>query len=827
MRPLASLPNSSSDIPLQNSPAVSDGPNGTGATTPAFEARSHRLSLLSLIGVIAFITGALIFIGVSLLNRADHNRRVQVDLGQVKAQADLISSLEWQAMARGRVTPESLATLHWSESEILRITQALAEGRDRTSQMEALRASCDSYIGYVNRQVALVQAGHLEEASTLDRSAVDPTFQQIQQLVELIGEQQSQAAERTVATSRIGLIAAAILSIVTILTYFRRFNIQRQRTELAFAERAVALKNENRFRILTENSANVILIASPLGQISYVSPSVVTTLGRQEHALVGSNILGWIHPDDVALVQAAIDAVVALKNLSTIEFRLCHVEGPWLDFECTIRNLVHDPEIQGLLFNSREVTEEKRAQAILDFNASHDALTTLPNRVVFMDRLQKTIDRKKRHPEAQGAVLFLDLDDLKTFNDTLGHDAGDKLIREFGQRLRACVRGEDTIARPLGLRITEPSPDTVARIGGDEFIVLLEDVSDPSDAIRVAQRIQAAMNEPFMILGQELFKGVSIGIAFTSDDDDARSLVAKADVAMYRAKVNGKSRYEVYDAKMHAQIARRLDLEKALRHALDGNQFRLYYQPIVSLATGRIAGLEALVRWERPGIGLVPPNEFIPLAEEIGLIVQLGQWVLVEACRQVAQWDRVGYEPGPFMSVNVSARQFAYPAFLDQVKEALRETGIDPHRLKVELTEGTAMDDPERAVEVMLELAELGITLSLDDFGTGYSSLSVLRRFPVKTIKIDRSFVMNIHSNSQVAAIVTTICGLARILCMEVVAEGLENSEQLEKLRSISCDYAQGYLFSQPVPAETISPMLGVNLIGRMETSRVSAVGSN
>ena len=826
MRPLAFPPNSSHSIGSQDASAVTAGPSGAGSATPAAEVRSRRVSQLSLIGVITFITTALIFIGVSLLNRADHNRRVQVDVRQVKADANMISSLEWEAMARRKITPASLAKLHWAESEILHITQALAEGRDRTFQMEGLRATCDSYIGCVNRQIARVQAGQFEEADALDRSAAGPTFQQVQELADLIDEQQSQAAERTVATSRIGLIAAAMISIVTILMYFRRFNMQRQRTEMAFTERAVALKNENWFRILTENSANVILIASPLGLISYVSPSVVATLGRQEPALIGSNVLDWIHPGDGALVQAALAAVVTLKDSSTIEFRLCHVDGRWLDFECAIRNLVDDPDIQGVLFNVREVTEDKRAQAILDFNASHDALTTLPNRVVFMDRLQKTINRKKRHPEATGAVLFLDLDDLKRFNDTLGHDAGDKLIREFGQRLRACVRGEDTVARPLGLRNAEPSPDTVARLGGDEFIVLLEDVSDPSDAIRVAERIQAAMCEPFIIQGQELFKGVSIGIAFTSDDDDARSVVAKADVAMYRAKLNGKSRYEVYDGKMHAQIVRRLDLEKALHQALDRNQFRLYYQPIVSLASGRIAGLEALVRWERPGVGLVPPSEFIPLAEEIGLIVQLGQWVLVEACRQGAQWDRVVSEPGPFMSVNVSARQFAYPAFLDQVKEALRETGIDPRRLKVELTEGTAMDDPERAVEVMLQLAELGITLSLDDFGTGYSSLSVLRRFPVKTIKIDRSFVMNIHTNSQVAAIVTTICGLARILCMEVVAEGVENNDQLEKLRSISCDYAQGYLFSQPVPAEAIAPMLGVDLIARTEVGRPLAAGA-
>ncbi len=514
-----------------------------------------------------------------------------------------------------------------------------------------------------------------------------------------MGGGQGQAAEWSAFTSRIGLVAAALFSTGTILMYFRRFNIQRHRAELALAQRAMA------------------------------------------------------------------------------------------------------------------------------FSAAHDPLTKLPNRVVFMDRLQSVIERRRRHSGGEAAVLFVDLDDLKLVNDGLGHDAGDLLIHEFGKRLRACVRGEDTVARSLDLSF-QADVGTVARLAGDEFIILLEEVRDPSDAIRVAQRIQAVMAEPFVIQEQEVFKGVSIGIAFTSGETNARSVVANADIAMYRAKTNGKSRYEVFDGKMHAQIARRLDLEKALRQAMEGNQFRLQFQPIVSLTTGRIDGLEALVRWERPGVGLVSPGEFIAVAEEIGLIVALGQWVLLEACRQAVSWERDHAGPGPYVSVNVSARQFAYPGFVDQVKDTLSVTGINPHRLKVELTEGTAMEDPERAVDLMLQLAELGVTLSLDDFGTGYSSLSVLRRFPVKTIKIDRSFVTAIHTNSQVAAIVTTIIGLARILCMEVVAEGLENLEQLEKLKSAFCDHAQGYLFSKPLAAEAVPGVLGVNLMTRLEAknSRVVSI---
>ena len=533
--------------------------------------------------------------------------------------------------------------------------------------------------------------------------------------------------------------------------------------------------------------------------------------------ILATSIFERIHPDDAPLARAAFHAAVAIEGASTIGFRFAHSDGTWPDFECIARNLIQDVNIRGLLINARDVTQDKKAQDALAFSAGHDPLTKLPNRVVFMDRLQALIERRKRHPGGQTAVLFLDLDGLKVVNDGLGHDAGDLLINEFSKRLRACVRGEDTVARPVAPGLHEADQGTVARLGGDEFIILLEEVRDPSDALRVARRIQSVMDEPFILCGQEVFKGVSIGIAFSDGETDARSLIANADIAMYRAKTNGKARCEVFDAQMHTQITKRLEFEKALHDALAEKQFRLQFQPIVSLTTGYVDGFEALVRWQKPDVGLVPPGDFIAIAEEIGLIVPLGEWVLMEACKQAALWIAEGGRPHPYVSVNVSARQFAYPGFVDQVKEAIRVTRIDPHRVKVELTEGTAMEDPERAVDLMLELAELGVTLSIDDFGTGYSSLSVLRRFPVKTLKIDRSFVSTIHTNTQVAAIVVTIIGLARVLCMEVVAEGVETVEQLERLKSAFCDCAQGYLFSVPLSPEAVPGILNTNLISRLE----------
>jgi predicted signal transduction protein with EAL and GGDEF domain len=459
--------------------------------------------------------------------------------------------------------------------------------------------------------------------------------------------------------------------------------------------------------------------------------------------------------------------------------------------------------------------ERQRAQDRLIHDAFHDALTNLPNRALFLERLENAVRRALRNPRFRFAVLFLDVDRFKVVNDSLGHPAGDQLIVEIAQRLTTCLRRTDMVARPQrGVPAGAAGTDTVARLGGDEFTILLEDIRDVSDAIRVADRIERELALPFVVAGQEIFVSASIGIApSVTGYAVAQDILRDADIAMYRAKAQGKARWEVFDQQMHARAVARLRLETELRRAVERNEFCLHYQPIVSLTDASIRGFEALVRWQHPDRGLLSPQEFIAVAEETGLILFLGKWVLHEACRQARAWqEKFPRTPPLTMSVNISAKQFNQHNVLDQIAEIVRATNVARDTLKLELTESVAMEDPERTRRLLLELQDLGVHLSIDDFGTGYSSLSYLRRFPVDTLKIDRSFVMHMDRDEENREIVRTIIALARNLGMEVIAEGAETPEQVTALRDLSCQYGQGYVFSHPTDSAAAEKLLGASV---------------
>jgi diguanylate cyclase (GGDEF)-like protein len=431
-----------------------------------------------------------------------------------------------------------------------------------------------------------------------------------------------------------------------------------------------------------------------------------------------------------------------------------------------------------------DITDRKRVEEQLARQAFYDTLTGLPNRALFMDRLDQAIRRARRRSDVLFAALFLDVDRFKDVNDSLGHLKGDALLAAVARRLESCVR----------------PGDTVARLGGDEFTILLDDMRAPDDAVQVAQRIQQQLAQPFAIEGKEIFASASIGIAPGGGYERAEDLLRDADTAMYRAKERGRACYEVFDQAMHARAVRRLELETDLRRAIERNEFRVFYQPIVSLKDDRLSGFEALVRWQHPQRGLLGPGEFLPLAEENGLILPIDLLVLREACRQTRLWQE-RYAPNPALriSVNLSTRQFARPDLVERVSAILQETGFDGRNLSLEITESVLIEDSASIPELLRRLRELHVQFSLDDFGTGYSSLGYLHRFPIDYLKIHHSFVGALGRPGSQGQLVRTITTLAGNLGMGVVAEGVETPEQLAHLRDLQCDRVQGFYFSKPV----------------------------
>jgi diguanylate cyclase (GGDEF)-like protein/PAS domain S-box-containing protein len=549
-----------------------------------------------------------------------------------------------------------------------------------------------------------------------------------------------------------------------------------------------------RFRSLVHHSSDLITLTSADDVVLYQSPSVERVLGHRPDNVVARPVTTLVHPQDIALVRKALHALRDRPGQAvTIECRLAHADGSWVQTEATVSNLVEDPSIEGFVWNTRDITERKALEVELIDQAFHDSLTGLANRALFQDRLEHAVSRARRDGRPL-AVLFLDLDGFKTVNDSLGHVAGDMLLCEAADRLRKCVR----------------PGDTVARFGGDEFALLLDEWGDDALAVEVAERALEQIREPFRVLGQDVFVDSSIGIAFTSlYADGADELLRNADLAMYAAKGAGKGRFQVFEPRMHEHAVERLEMQASLQRAVERDELSLVFQPTVQLETGAIEGAEALVRWDHPNRGLLKPDVFIPLAEEAGVIVPLGNWVLREACRVGRTWqDRS--TPFPLsINVNVSGRQLHEASFVDEVARALDESGLDPQRLVLEITESTLVADAQAVIGKLHCLKALGIRLAIDDFGTGYSSLSYLRKFPVDILKIDKSFVDSVLlSPVEGPAFMRAIVNLGLTLQMRVVAEGIEYAGQLEQLRRAGCHSGQGNFFSLPVDAEAMDLLL-------------------
>ncbi len=597
---------------------------------------------------------------------------------------------------------------------------------------------------------------------------------------------------------------AALVLLFDIYTIYQHRQLQQIRGQLA--------EREKLFQLITENAADMIAVIDRNGQRLYNSPAYQKILGYGPEELAATSSMDQIHPDDRERVVEASAKARKTGRGERLEYRIRHKDGSWRFLESTssaIRSL--KGENDGLVIVNRDITERKRAEERLAHQSFHDGLTDLPNRALFLDRLQRAITVSRRHSDFKFAVLFIDIDEFKVFNDSLGHDAGDSLLIQIAQRVTASLRNVDTISRP---RVSEDSApfvgeSTLARPGGDEFTVLLEELHNPSDAIRVAERIQRRLAIPFDFNGQEIVLSVSVGIAFGSNGTgDAPDVLRDSEIAMYRAKSTGKARCEVFDPAMHSGAIQRLQLETDLRKALELNEFRVYYQPIVSLHNGQIVGFETLSRWQRPE-GLVMPGEFIAVADETSIILPINRQLLYDACRQLRSWQELFPSDPPLtVNVNITPKQFAQADLAAQIGKTLQETGLDPHCLNLEITETIAMADADRSAVVLSELKALGVCLDIDDFGTGYSSLSRLQRFPVDTLKIDRSFISRMDADVETREIVRIILMLAHGLGLKVVAEGVETQAQADMLKEMGCELAQGYLYSKPAPSETIEQLL-------------------
>ncbi len=741
------------------------------------------------------LLGAVAWLGISTVqNVSDHARLAEVSLRHIEGMTYKLNALEETVAGEKQYTPQQQEN---AQAIRFDLRQELSELKTLSSPLgdqQRLEAALIRYWIAENDEFLLVRSGDGQGGEVIAKSRVDPAFAHLISLITDALQRNAAVAARANGMADLGTAGILLAAVLAIFALFRQFagaSRASASAKVRLAAQEMLRLGHRRLTALAANASDVIAITSPEGMIQYVSPNAERLWGCPPNFPLPAAIFSFVHPEDADHLQSILTEAIAAaagENLK-VEVRLCNSASAFSLSEIILTNLLDEPGVAGIVMTCRDVTERKAFEAQLTHQAFHDTLTGLPNRALLSERLRQTLARSQR-TKAPVGLLFLDLDHFKYINDSMGHDAGDALLVTVAERLQACVR----------------PGDTVARLGGDEFTILLEDLVDEEQATGVAERIVEALRTPLVVCGRELFVTSSVGIAISRGDTQTpEALLHDADTAMYQAKTSGKAQAVIFDRSMNVDAMGRLEMESDLRRALSLDELRVYYQPIMSLDSSDVSEVEALVRWEHPKRGLIEPGKFIPLAEETGLIVPLGYWVLQEACRQACEWH-ASYPDQRHLtvSVNLSARQLQEPDLVERVASVLSETGLSADFLKLEITETVMVGNSDTTIPKLHALKALGIRLAVDDFGTGYSSMAYLSRLPLDTLKIDRSFIEKMGKHGSDEAIVRAIVGLAKTLNLCITSEGIETAEQLAELKTLGCDQGQGFLFSRPLPKSAV-----------------------
>jgi diguanylate cyclase (GGDEF)-like protein/PAS domain S-box-containing protein len=761
------------------------------AARPIAAARQPRRRRFGLVMVAALLVAAGTAQTIAALRGgADQSRDAATVVARLDAQVQRQTAIRWQATAPGASALELGRALRATGEEIAGLFQVLESVERASFGLRGVTLAAQGYQTALEEQIAAVGVDPTR-AAQLERTRVAPAYDAFIRARDSAATRLEASAASTAMAADLGTLASLLSAAVLICLLFRKWERARRRGAFIDGEAAGVRLSEARFRSLVQHSSDLISVIGQDGRVVYASPSIEQLLGSSE-TLVGMSIAEMVHPEDIAAVEALFAEQGVDAGSQTVEWRMRHTSGEWRTFENIARR--GQGSMNGtLIINSRDVTERIRLEGALRHQANHDPLTGLGNRILLVDGLQRAVARTRRNGGAT-ALLLLDLDDFKGVNDSLGHAAGDQLLIAIAERLRSAVRADSL----------------VARIGGDEFAIVVEDLDVPARARDVAARVQGSLSEPIALGDRLVPASASIGIATSMDGTpDVAMLLRQADIAMYAAKRRGRGEYETFQPTMHDAALERLELETDLRRAVAAGEFVPHYQAILDLRHGTIVGFEALVRWAHPTKGLLSPAAFLPLAEQTGLIAEIGGRVLREATAQMAAWNADPNIGGDrWMSVNLAPRQLTAPGIVDEVRLALGDAGLSADRLILELTENSVMSDPEAAARTLGALRTLGLRLAIDDFGTGYSSLGHLQRFPFDVLKVDRSFVAELAGPASGNALAPTIVDLARRLGLTSIAEGIERQDQLELLRDLGCEFGQGFLLHRPASAKAVTERL-------------------